>query len=218
MLDPKSVIYCYNLDVDRARFFKYYRLLFGLLGFSALVTEIATLIERGYFIPANFFSYFTIESNILAVLTLILYGSTTKLSTKTNLYVQLIRGGVVLYMLMTGVIFAILLAGIEGATLTAVPWDNIVLHYIMPIIILVDWLMDMPKITIKPQQVGIWLIFPIGYIVYTLIRGAVTGWYPYPFLDPQMQGYLPVTVTLLLLAAGVSIACWILYLMVRNKQ
>ena len=42
-----------------------YKLAIGQLGLSAIVTEIVVLINRGRFNPVNFFSYFTIESNIL---------------------------------------------------------------------------------------------------------------------------------------------------------
>lgn len=49
-----------------------YKLFFSLLGFGAIITEIATTVERGNFSPTNFFSYFTIETNILVTLTLLL--------------------------------------------------------------------------------------------------------------------------------------------------
>ena len=204
--------------MDKARFLKWYRLVFGLLGFSAIITEIATLVERGYFVLTNFFSFFTIESNILAILILLLYGSMTRVSQKTHRYVQLVRGGVVLYMLMTGIIFALLLAGLEGVTLTAVPWDNTVLHYIMPIVILADWLMDTPKVNISLKQAWVWLIFPIGYVLYTLARGIIVDWYPYPFLDPRSHGYLPVIITSVLLATGIVIVSWALCLTTRSKH
>ena len=33
-----------------------------------------------------------------------------------------------------------------------------------------------------------WLIFPIVYVVYSLVRGPIADWYPYPFLDPNLDG------------------------------
>jgi hypothetical protein len=45
-----------------------------------------------------------------------------------------------------------------------------------------------PKSRITLQQVWLWLIYPLIYLVYTLDRGAVVGFYPYPFLDPDRAG------------------------------
>ncbi|MEO7904339.1 MAG: Pr6Pr family membrane protein, partial [Candidatus Saccharimonadales bacterium] len=188
---------------------KLYRAAAGLLGACALTTEIATLIERGIFIPSNFFSFFTIQSNILAVC-LLMYGALYGFTKVTTRSVQLLRGGVTLYMVMTGVIFAILLAGIEGATLTAVPWDNIVLHYIMPIVILFDWLADTTKPHIAFRCAWVWLLFQLAYVAYSLIRGPIVNWYPYPFIDPTTSGYGAVTVTTIILAVGCLVVSWAL--------
>lgn len=45
---------------------------FGLLAFASIVSEIATISERGTWAPENFFAYFTIETNILVVLSLLI--------------------------------------------------------------------------------------------------------------------------------------------------
>jgi hypothetical protein len=70
------------------------------------------------------------------------------------------------------------------------PWVNIVLHYIMPVVMVVDWLVLPPKTTLSLQQTAYWLIYPLVYLVYTLVRGAAVGFYPYPFLNPATAGAL----------------------------
>jgi hypothetical protein len=55
----------------------------------------------------------------------------------------------------------------------------------MPIVVVVDWLYQPAKSTLRFQQLGYWLIYPLVYLVYALIRGAIVGFYPYPFLDPR---------------------------------
>lgn len=35
------------------------------------------------------------------------------------------------------------------------------------------------------------LAFPLAWIAYTFVRGAVVGWYPYPFLDVTTLGLAP---------------------------
>lgn len=182
-----------------------YKLFFSLLGFSAIITEIATIVERGKFNPANFFSFFTIETNILVFVTLLL--SVIAVAMGKNSRLDTFRSAVTVYALIVGIGFAVLLSGLEGVELTAVPWDNTVLHYIVPVAILVDFLTDRPKRKLQFKQSLVWLLFPVVYVTYSLIRGAIVGWYPYPFLNPDTNGYEAVAFTafgLLLLALGLS--------------
>ncbi len=186
-----------------------YRLFFGLLGFSAVVTEIATLQERGKFAPFNFFSYFTIESNLFAVAILIL-GASAFAHDMPRHPLALLRGAATLYMAITGIVFAVLLAGIEGAEFTAVPWDNIVLHYLMPLAVTVDWFVDLPAQRLTFSQASVWFVFPLAYVVYSLIRGHFVGWYPYPFINPSTHGYSGVVGTSVAIAVAVAVFIWVL--------
>lgn len=186
-----------------------YKIFFALLGFSAIVTEIATLVERGRLIPANFFSFFTIESNMFAV-AIFLLSAIAVAGSKKAMHLTMLRGAATLYMVTTGIVFAVLLAGIEGMVLTAVPWDNIVLHYIIPIAVLVDWFIDPPKNRIRFKKALVWMIFPLAYVAYSLIRGPIVGWYPYPFLDPATNGYGGVAITGIGIAVTALVLIWLL--------
>lgn len=188
--------------VQNKNFLIGYKVLFALLGFGAVVTEIAVIMERGRFNPVNFFSYFTIETNILVFITLLLSAIAVALGKNSKL--DVLRSAVTVYILIVGIGFSLLLAGMEGLTLTAVPWDNTVLHYILPAAVLVDFLIDRPKRKLAFRKSLGWLLFPVAYVVYSLVRGSMTGWYPYPFLNPETSGYVSVVVTALgLLVLGV---------------
>lgn len=178
---------------------KFTRIFFGLLGFSAIITELVVLLERGTFDAGNFFSFFTILSNILAAAFLI-FASVASEKVWTSKRTQQVRGAVTLYMLMTGVIFALLLSGLKDVQLTAVPWDNGVLHYIMPVVLVADWLLYPSKAKLSYKVVAVWAIVPIAYVAYSLIRGAAISWYPYPFLNATKLGYETVLTTTALLA------------------
>ena len=104
------------------------------------------------------------------------------------------RGAVTLFMTTTILIFIVLLSGYPASELTAVPWDNTVLHYIMPLAIIIDWLAVNRRTAIELRRALLWLTFPLLYLVYSLIRGPIVTWYPYPFLDPRSRGYVHVTV------------------------
>ncbi|WP_158880650.1 Pr6Pr family membrane protein [Rhodanobacter sp. L36] len=78
---------------------------------------------------------------------------------------------------------------------------DLLLHDVMPAVFLLFWWFAVPKDTLRLRQLGGWLLYPLGYLLYALIRGAVTRWYPYPFLDVNTLGYPSVWLN----AAGVAL-------------
>lgn len=188
-----------------------YKLLFGLLGFAAVVTEIATLVERGTFNPVNFFSFFTIQNNILISLAFFLSALAIAAGKKSRA-LDVFRTFTTVFIVVVGVGFALLLAGLEGVVLTAVPWDNTVLHYIIPVAAGIDFLIDKPKTKLRFAPSLVWLIYPLAYLAYSMVRGAATGWYPYPFLNPASNSLVSITITIVgLILLGLVLiwgACW----------
>ncbi len=183
------------------------RILFALLGFSALVTEIATLGARHRFDAGNFFSFFTVESNLLAVISLLLSAFAAS-SAWRSASLDFYRGAATFCMTTVILIFIVLLSGYPSADLTAVPWDNTVLHYIMPIVLMVDWLVAGRRIEFRHAL--LWLAIPLLYLAYSLIRGPIVHWYPYPFMDPHRHGYLGVLVTSIVIAVVLTIIAWLI--------
>ena len=175
------------------KFLVAYKLFFALLGFSALITEIAVTVERGVFLAPNFFSFFTVQVNILVFVTFLL-SAIIVAGGKPRRWLDILRSFSTVNILIVGVGFAILLSGLEGVALTAVPWDNTVLHYIIPIAVLLDFIIDRPKRKISFKTGLTWAIYPVAYVVYSLVRGEMVGWYPYPFLNPTLHGLTPVLV------------------------
>ncbi len=185
------------------------RILFAFLGFSALVTEVSVLVERHRFNSGDFFSYFTVESNLLAVVSLVLSSFALAVG-RSSRGLDFFRGAVTLYMTTTILIFIVLLSGYPSSELTAVPWDNTVLHYIMPIVVIVDWLLASPASTIGIRSALVWLAFPLAYLAYSLIRGPIADWYPYPFMNPSTHGYLGVAVTSIVIAVIIGFLAWVI--------
>ena len=194
-----------------------YKVFFSLLGFSAIVTEIAVLWANGKLVPSNFFSFFTIETNILVVVTFILSAFAVASGARRR-WLDILRSMTTVYILVVGIGFAVLLSGLQGVALTAVPWDNTVLHYIIPVAVLVDFLIDRPKTKIKFKTGLLWVSFPIMYVIYSLIRGAIVGWYPYPFLNPDLKGFGAVGVTVLgLVILGIILIAVVTWLTRQKK-
>lgn len=143
--------------------------------------------------PVNFFSYFTNLSNLLAASVLLLLALDELLwggRLAARPAMQKLRALSVLNMLVVGLVFALLLRHVDLGALR--PWINTVLHYVMPCALLLDWWLrpqaSGQALNFSAKSLGLSLAFPLVYLVYTMLRGATTGWYPYPFLRPDQAG------------------------------
>jgi len=168
---------------------------------------------------AHFFSFFTIDSNLLSVVALLI-GSYLLLFRKGEnpAAYNLFLAAVATYMITTGVVYNLLLRGIDLPQGSTLPWSNEVLHVIAPLWLLIDWLFAPGRAPIANSQLWKILVFPLVWCIYTLVRGplvvdTVSGfnyWYPYPFLNPitSDQGYVTVAfyVILITLVIGASAA------------
>jgi hypothetical protein len=173
------------MTLDRRSLLAVARAAFAILGLVAVLTQLTDLANRGVLVPFNFFSYFTIDSNLITIAVLLI-GAARWRSARSATF-ELVRGEAVLCMTVTFLVFAVLLSNTDVDT--AIPWVNSVVHEILPIVIVLDWLIDPPVDALTFRR-GLWLLaFPIAWLVYTLIRGPLAGWYPYPFLDPANGGY-----------------------------
>jgi hypothetical protein len=195
--------------MDRRTLINLYRLGFAILVIVAITAQAAELHFRGVLVVQNFFSYFTIQSNVIAV-AVFLVGVAWWRTAPTAIW-ELVRGAAVVYMTVTLVVYALLLSGTDVDT--AVSWVNTVVHQLMPIAVIADWLIDPPRHRIPIATSLRWLAYPLLWTGYTLIRGAITGWYPYPFLNPADGGYGSVAIYIVaILAFGIvlcAIVAWI---------
>ncbi len=192
------------------------RLFFGLFTVAAIVTQLTIQIQSGFSV-VNFFSYFTNLSNIIAAIVL-LFGAFFLFQRRepTPTY-DLIRGAATVYMAIVGIVFSILLRNEDLGSL--LPWVNTVLHYIMPVVVVLDWLYLPPSTKLFASQIWVWLIFPILYLVYSLIRGAIVGFYAYPFLNPaKVGGYGGVALYCLAIVVAFLLVSWLVMLLGNRLQ
>jgi hypothetical protein len=169
------------------RLLAWVRIGFGVLDLAAIAFMVYTLVQEGAFNPLNFFTFFTILSNLVA-LAVFIEGGRRQLTRERPLP-DLLRGAPVVYMAVTYLVFAVLLRDAQEQLQTHVAWVDSVLHRVMPIAVMADWLIAPPRGAIGFRQALAWLWFPVAWTVFTLVRGAIDGRYPYPFLDPDNGGY-----------------------------
>ena len=191
-----------------------YRAVGGLLILVAVGYQLSRSVANG-FSAVSFFSYFTILSNLFAAVVLLLgvgwYGRDGARvdAAGGGARVDSVRGAAVVYLATTGITFAVLLRDLAEQVQTTTPWVDTVLHRMMPLVVVLDWLIDPPRHRLEPRRVWWWLLFPLLYLPYTLLRGPVVNWYPYPFLDPRPHGYGAVAVA----SAGVAVGVVVLSLL-----
>lgn len=185
------------------------RVILALLALLAIGRQLNLHIGASYSV-INFFSYFTNLSNLFAAFALLLSVFCPKGKSR-----DLARYVSVVNMTVVGLVFAVLLRNVNlGALL---PWVNYVLHYVMPVAIVLDWLMDPPASRLSSKNILLAMAFPSAYLTYVLLRGTDTGWYPYPFLNPvNVGGYGGVATYSLGIAGTFVLVAWAL-LAVGNR-
>ena len=176
------------------------RLLAGLAILGAVIGQFVFTAGRAAINPFNFFGYFTIQSNIITMVAFFAYAYFI-LGRKTQptwaIYLRAIMTTIIV---LVGLVYNTLLSGAPLAGSFDLAWSSNILHIIVPIYALVDWLL-LPDRTKLPHR-GLWLvlIYPLVWLVVILIRGATDGWVPYPFLDPA-TGYGSVTIHCIAISA-----------------
>jgi hypothetical protein len=160
----------------------------------------------------RFVSFFTIESN-----TLIAIASTTLLLATTSRWSSFFARtttltALTLYILVVGITYNVILRSLWNPQGLQRIVDEI-LHSVVPVLFLIGWFRWRPKNPLQYSNILRWLLFPLLYCVYTLIRGRLSGYYPYPFMDAGQLGLARVAVNsgfLMILFVAISIGLvWI---------
>ena len=171
------------------------RAIVAVLVLAAIGQQFLLHIKASYS-ALNFFSYFTNLSNLFAAFVLLAIVIVRR--SRTTPAGDGARFTAAVNMAVVGIVFSVLLRDVDLGDL--LPWVNFVLHYLMPVVVVLDWLVQPPGSRLKSGHLFLASIFPATYLVYVLLRGASTGWYPYPFLNPtNVGGYSGVA----LYAAGI---------------
>ena len=147
---------------------------------------------------SNVLSYFTILSNLLVALSLTF--STFLNGTKLGNFFPIlsVKTAIALYIFVVFVVYNIVLRGIWKPTGWQLFLDNM-LHVVIPISYILYWIFFVKKQKLRWKHGFFWLIFPLIYLIYSLIRGAIVHWYPYPILDAQKLGYEQVSINIVLM-------------------
>ena len=140
-------------------------------------------------------SFFTIQSNVLSAITA---AQLARDPDRDGPIWRVVRLDALVGITVTGVVYSTVLARIHEPKGWQQLSSNAAVHYVVPIMMVLGWLLFGPRPRIT-ARVACWsLLFPFLWFGYTLVRGAITPWYPYPFVDVHTHGYPRVLLNALL--------------------
>jgi len=188
----------------------------AILGWAGLSIQLYLIFHSRWTLAASltgglvsFFSYFTVLSNTL-VATVLTCELTSRESAARHWFLQpWVSSGVSVSIAVVGLAYNLLLRHLwhpEGWQWLA---DEL-LHDVMPLLFLGYWWCCVPKGTLRLGHIALWMIYPLVYFAYSLLRGHLLATYPYPFIDVEKLGYPQVFINAGGLLAGfVVIALWV---------
>jgi hypothetical protein len=155
--------------------------------------------------------YFTVQTNL--ALAAVMAWSVLRPGPSAEPGGAALRGAVTVFILITGLVYHLILTAPGGEfSMTAPPgervdpWSGHLLHTATPVLALLEWCLGGPaQRALRWRWALLWLGYPACYLVFALVRGAVVGAYPYPFLDVSELGYPGVTEVAAVLAAAFGV-------------
>jgi hypothetical protein len=149
----------------------------------------------------NYFSYFTIVGNILVALAMTLPWLAPRSRLGQWFLRPSVRTVIVAYIIVVAVVFYVMLRHLYDTH----GWRffcNTILHYVIPPLFVIDWLVFVRKGDLSWRILFGALALPVLYVAWTLAHGAYTGFYPYPFINVSRFGYPQVLLNIVTMIAA----------------
>ena len=192
-------------------------LLLTLLGWAAVIIQFYLMMEnRVASIPetiVRFFSFFTILTNIIVASYFLMevFKKPQSLTANNKLLTP-----VTVYITIVGLVYQILLRHTWSPTGLQMVVDEL-LHTIVPLLAIVYWFLYYPKTKPQYKQIATWTLYPFIYVIYILIRGNLSGFYPYPFINVTNLGLASVLINAVFLMM-VFIAISALFVRIKSNR
>lgn len=178
------------------------RIVAAVLVLASIATQVIDESAHHDFFAVEYFSYFTIQSSLINVVILALSGLVALRRGRESTLLGVLRASVASYGVVTAVVYNVLLRGLPDDGYVGIQWPNEIIHVWVPLFLLLDWLVAPSRPMLRMRHLGIVIIYPLTWLVFTLLRGGFDGWFPYPFLQPNgPDGWGGVAVYILGIAA-----------------
>lgn len=181
------------------------RLAMALVLFGSIFWQISDRVANNLFRPTEYFTFFTITSCLLTGVSLVISGLTVLRNEEETKFLTLFRLTMAASMVIVGVIYNALLTDSVDVRDIGYEWPvlpNLALHTYMPILVFLEWLVVRTAVPLKIKSVFWVLVYPLTWLAFSLVRGLVTNWYPYWFLNPNEEGGIPQMIQWILTIAA----------------
>lgn len=162
----------------------------GLL--ATIVIQITDRVLNNAFDPWEYFSYFTMQTSLFNIVVLLVGGTMALRMPQDTVLFTIVRMSTLTYAIVTAGVYNLLLRNVPFESgYVGLTWPNEIIHVWVPLFLLLDWLFAPGRPALPWSSLRVIVIYPIAWILYTLMRGAASGGeiYPYPFLDPANGGW-----------------------------
>ncbi len=162
------------------------------MGWFALASQLYLIIQNRVVSVAEtivrYFSFFTILTNLIVAVcvTVLLLKPNSKWGSWFSKSTTLTA--ITVYITIVGVVYNVILRFLWKPQGLQYVTDEL-LHTIIPLLFILYWFLFVPKKGLQYKQFLPWLIYPLLYVIYTAIHGAISGYYPYPFINVTELGY-----------------------------
>jgi hypothetical protein len=159
----------------------------------SVVWQVTDRLINNVFRPGEYFAYFTIQTSIIAAVVLAAAGVRELQGKADTKVLNLAKLSVSSYAIVVAVVYNALLRGTvvqPGEPDYGYVWPvlpNEILHVWAPIFIVLDFALTKTTTKLKFKQIFWILAFPMAWLSFTIIRGILTDWWAYWFLNPNLE-------------------------------
>ncbi|MDQ0770637.1 hypothetical protein QF031_003386 [Pseudarthrobacter defluvii] len=190
----------------------------GLAMLAALGQELYDATQPGNSVDIpQLISQFTFQSNL--VLGLVFLVSAARPRARLPHWWDHLFGALAFYLAMTGIIYVVLVAPPDEPWWTLdMYWPWMVTHRIAPLVAGLDWLLVTRTVRGPWRRPLVWLCYPAVFLIFSWVRGALDGWYPYDFLNPGLDGGWPAVIATSALVLAAFLVVGILVHLAGNTR
>lgn len=164
----------------------------GLIG--SVIWQVTDRLANNVFRPFEYFAYFSIVTAIFAGLFFIITGFGLLLKIEDTKWVEITRLSFTVALIVVSVVYHALLADaandVRDGDYVWPVLPNEIIHTYAPILAALEYLISIRAFRIR-LRAFLWVaVFPLTWLVLSIVRGTTTNWWPYWFLDPNGEAGL----------------------------
>jgi hypothetical protein len=165
------------------------RLITGLGLIGSVIWQVTDRTLNNNFRPFEYFAYFSIVTAIFAGALLLVVGVRALRNLEEGKRLEISKLSLTVAMVVVGVVYHALLSGVaddvrDGDYVWPV-FPNEFIHTYAPILIVLEYLVSQKTFNIR-LRAALWVaVFPLVWLMFSVIRGSITNWWPYWFINPN---------------------------------